>query len=58
MKMMTLEEAKEYTRQQLAPYYSSEQIENVVKEYVAVDRPGVVLIKSKTKSGGLTELYL
>lgn len=58
MKMMTLEEAKEYTRQQLAPYYSSEQIENVVKEYVAVDRPGVVLIKSKTKSERLTELYL
>lgn len=58
MKMMTLEEAKEYTRQQLAPYSSSEQIENVVKEYVAVDRPGVVLIKSKTKSEGLTELYL
>ena len=58
MKMMTLEEAKEHTRQQLAPYYSSEQIENVVKEYVAVDRPGVVLIKSTTKDGRLTELYL
>lgn len=58
MKMMTLEEAKEYTREKLAPYYSSEQIENVVKEYVAVDRPGVVLIKSTTKDGRLTELYL
>ena len=56
MKMMTLEEAKEYTRQRLAPYYSSEQIENVVKDYVVVDRPGVVIVNNKNV--GLMELYL
>ena len=42
---MTLEEAKEYTRQKLAPYYSSERIEEVISQYVSVVRPGVVLIK-------------
>lgn len=56
MKMMTLEEAKEYTRQKLAPYYSNERIENVVKQYVSVVRPGVVLVKNENV--GLMELYL
>ncbi len=56
MKMMTLEEAKEYTRQKLAPYYSNERIENVVKHYVSVVRPGVVLVENKNV--GLMELYL
>lgn len=56
MKMMTLEEAKEYTRQKLAPYYSNERIENVVKQYVSVVRPGVVLVENKNV--GLMELYL
>jgi len=56
MKMMTLEEAKEYTRQKLAPYYSNERIENVVKQYVSVIRPGVILVKNKNV--GLMELYL
>ena len=35
MKMMTLEEAKEYTRQKLAPYYDPEKIENIVNQYVS-----------------------
>lgn len=39
MKMMTLEEAKEYTRQKLAPYYDPEKIENIVNQYVSVARP-------------------
>ena len=56
MKMMTLEEAKEYTRQKLAPYCSNERIENVVKQYVSVIRPGVILVKNKNV--GLMELYL
>ena len=56
MKMMALEEAKEYTRQKLAPYYSNERIENVVKQYVSVVRPGVVLVENKNV--GLMELYL
>ena len=56
MKMMALEEAKEYTRQKLAPYYSNERIENVVKHYVSVVRPGVVLVENKNV--GLMELYL
>lgn len=51
MKMMALEEAKEYTRQKLAPYYSNERIENVVKQYVSV-----VLVENKNV--GLMELYL
>lgn len=58
MKMMTLEEAKEYTRQRLALYYSGEQIENVVKNYVTVDRPGIALVKSVTKPGRFIEMYL
>ena len=36
IKMMTLEELKEDARQKLAPYYSSEQIENIVEQYVSV----------------------
>ena len=48
--------AKEYTRQKLAPYYSNERIENVVKHYVSVVRPGVVLVENKNV--GLMELYL
>ena len=56
MKMMTLEEAKEYTRQRLALYYSNEQIENVIKDYVKIIRPGVVLVNNK--NAGLMELYL
>ena len=56
MKMTALEEAKEYTRQKLAPYYSNERIENVVKQYVSVVRPGVVLVENKNV--GLMELYL
>ena len=47
MKMMTLEEAKEYTRQKLAPYYDPEKIENIVNQYVSVARPGVVLVRNK-----------
>lgn len=54
--MMTLEEAKEYTRKKLAPYYSAEQIEDVVKCYVRVVRPGVVLVNNENV--GLIELYL
>mgnify|MGYP005849227399 CR=1 FL=1 len=54
--LMALEEAKEYTRQKLAPYYSNERIENVVKQYVSVVRPGVVLVENKNV--GLMELYL
>lgn len=56
MKMMALEEAKEHTRQKLAPYYSNERIEKTVKQYVSVVRPGVVLVKNKNV--GFMELYL
>ena len=56
MKMMTLEEAKEYTRQKLAPYYDPEKIEYIVNQYVSVARPGVVLVRNKNV--GLMELYL
>lgn len=52
MKMMTLEEAKDYTREALKQYYSKEVIEELVA------RPGVVLTKSKTKSGRFMELHL
>lgn len=51
-----LEEAKEYTRQKLTPYYSNERIESIVKQYVSVVRPGVVLVKNENV--GLIELYL
>lgn len=56
MKMMTLEESKEYTREKLAPYYDSEKIENIVNQYISVARPGVVLVRNKNV--GLMELYL
>lgn len=58
MKMMILEEAKDYTREALKQYYSKEVIEELVAQYVKVDHPGVVLTKSKTKSGRFMELYL
>jgi len=54
--MDRLEEAKEYTRKKLAPYYSAEKIENIVNQYVSVVRPGVVLVKNRNV--GLMELYL
>lgn len=54
--MNNLEEAKEYTRQKLAPYYDHEKIEKIVSQYVSVVRPGVVLVKNKNV--GLMELYL
>lgn len=53
---MTLEEAKDITRKALAPYYSSERIEEVVNSFISVVRPGVVLINNKNV--GLMELYL
>lgn len=56
MKMMTLKEAKEYTRKKLEPYYSAEQIEAVIKDYVKVIRPGVVLVNNKNV--GFIEVYL
>lgn len=56
MNTMTLEEAKEYTREKLEPYFSSEEIEEVVERYIAVLRPGVVLINDEI--AGLMELYL
>ena len=56
MKMMTLEESKEYTREKLAPYYDPEKIENIVNQYVSVARPGVVLVRNENV--GLMELYL
>lgn len=56
MKMMTLEEVKECTREKLAPYYDPEKIENIVNQYVSVERPGVVLVKNENV--GLMELYL
>ena len=40
----------------ISPYYSNERIENVVKQYVSVVRPGVVLVENKNV--GLMELYL
>ena len=54
--MMTLEEAKEYTRQKLTPYYDPKKIENIVNQYISVVRPGVVLVNNKNV--GLIELYL
>lgn len=56
MKMMTLEESKEYTREKLAPYYDPEKIENIVNQYVSVARPGVVLVRNENV--GLMKLYL
>lgn len=54
--MMTLGEAKEYTRKALEPYYTTEEIENIVNSYVAVVRPGVVL--AEAKNGKKIEIYL
>lgn len=54
--MNRLEEAKEYTRKKLTPYYSTEKIENIVNQYVSVVRPGVVLVKNRNV--GIMELYL
>ena len=53
--MMTLEQAKEYTRNILEPYYTKEEIEKTVSSYIAVVRPGVVLAES---SAGKIEIYL
>ena len=53
--MMTLEEAKEYTRKILEPYYTQEEIEKTVSGYIAVIRPGVVLAES---NAGKIEIYL
>jgi len=53
---MTLEQAKEETRKKLSLYYDAEKIEKIVSSYVAVVRPGVVLIENENV--GLMELYL
>ena len=53
--MMTLEEAKEYTRKILEPYYTEEEIEKTVSSYISVVRPGVVLAESNV---GEIEIYL
>ena len=53
--MMTLEEAKEYTRKTLKQYYTDEEIEKVVNCYISVVRPGVVLAES---NAGKIEIYL
>ena len=53
--MMTLEQAKEYTRETLKPYYTEEEIEKTVSSYISVVRPGVVLAES---NAGKIEIYL
>lgn len=53
--MMTLEQAKEYTREMLKPYYTDEEIEKTVNSYISVVRPGVVLAES---NAGKIEIYL
>ena len=53
--MMTLEQAKEYTRKILEPYYTKEEIEKTVSSYISVVRPGVVLTESNV---GKIEIYL
>lgn len=53
--MITLEEAKEYTRKTLEPYYTPEEIEKTVNSYISVVRPGVVLAES---NAGKIEIYL
>lgn len=53
--MMTLEQAKDYTRKILEPYYTKEEIEKTVNCYIAVVRPGVVLAESNS---GKIEIYL
>lgn len=56
IKAMTLEEAKEDTREQLSLYYDSETIEDLVNRMVAVARPGVVLVSTET--AGLCEMWV
>ena len=53
--MMTLEQAKEYTREMLKPYYTEEEIKKTVNSYIAVIRPGVILVES---NAGKIEIYL
>ena len=53
--MMTLEQAKEYTREILTPYYTDEAIEKTVNSYISVVRPGVVLAES---NGRKIEIFL
>ena len=53
--MMTLEQAKDYTRKILEPYYTKEEIEKTVNSYISVVRPGVVLAES---NAGKIEIYL
>ena len=54
--MMTLEQAKDYTRKNLKQYgYTPEQIEGTVNSFIAVIRPGVVLAESNV---GKIEIYL
>ena len=53
--MMTLEEAKEYTRKILELYYTDEEIEKTVNSYISVIRPCVVLAES---NAGKIEIYL
>ena len=53
--MITLEQAKEYTREVLKPYYTEEEIEKTVNSYISVVRPGVVLAES---NAGKIEIYL
>lgn len=54
--MMTLEQAKDYTRKKLEQYgYTPEQIERTVSSFISVIRPGVVLAES---NAGKIEIYL
>ena len=53
--MMTLEQATDYTRKILEPYYTKEEIEKTVNSYISVVRPGVVLAES---NAGKIEIYL
>ena len=53
--MMTLEQAKEYTREMLEPYYTKEEIEKTVNSYISVVRPGVVLAES---NAGKIKIFL
>ena len=53
--MMTLEQAKEYTKEMLKPYYTGEEIEKTINSYICVVRPGVVLAES---NAGKIEIYL
>ena len=53
--MMTLEQAKEYTKEMLKPYYTDAEIEKTINSYICVIRPGVVLAES---NAGKIEIYL